>query len=153
MAVKRNLPQYVHGSAALKPVPVEQERPRVVRRDQEGSRAIAINNKVRQKANAMYTLGMIAALLVVFCVCVDYLALQSEVSEKANIAARLEQNYNKLKSDNDYLEVYIDSNIDYDYILDVAINELGMVYAKSNQVVSYKSEDIEYVKQYAEIPR
>ncbi len=153
MATRRNMPQYVHGSAALKPAAVPQERPHIVRRKQEGSRAIAINNKARQKASAVYTLAMIAALVVVFWVCIDYLALKSEVSEKANIAARLEQNYNKLKSDNDYLEVYIDSNIDYDYILDVAINELGMVYAKSSQVVSYESEDIEYVKQFAEIPR
>lgn len=153
MSVKRrNLPQYMYGSAAIKPVPAEQERPRRVKKE-EGSRAIAINNRVRQKANAAYTLGMIAALLVVFFVCVDYLTLQAEVSEKANTAARLEQNYTKLKSDNDYLEIYINSNIDYDHILDVAVNELGMVYAKSNQMVSYKSEAIEYVKQYAEIPR
>lgn len=158
MADRRIMPQYNYDNTARQQMPARQVEPARRERRQlhvveEASRSIAINNKKRQKANAIYTLGMIAALMVVFLVCVDYLALQSEVSEKASIAARLEQKYTKLKSDNDFMEVYIDSNIDYDHILDVATNELGMVYAKSNQVVSYKSEAIEYVKQFAEIPK
>jgi cell division protein FtsL len=153
MAQNRRYAPYVQGSAVRKAMPAEQERPKLRKVTENEGYARHLNNRARQRANAAYTCVMIAALIVVFAVCVRYLALQSEVSEKADILSDLEQTYNKLKSDNDYMEVYIDSNIDYDHILDVAVNELGMVYAKSSQVVSYESEDIEYVKQYAQIPR
>lgn len=148
--------QYIHGSAARKleaaPQRAPQRRPlEEVKRSE--NRALAINNRRRQQFNMGYTVCTIAALMVILLVCFRYLELKSSVSEKAEVAARLEQSYSKLKSDNDFMEVAINSDIDYDYILDVAINELGMVYAKSSQVVSYVSEDIEYVKQFAEIPK
>lgn len=145
--------QYIYGNAVRKPIPAKEERPHLREVKIDKSYARSINDKKRLHFNAVYTLFMIAALFIVFVVCVNYLSLQSEVSEKSDRMASLEQTYNKLKSDNDYLEVYIDSNIDYDYILDVAINELGMVYANSSQVISYQSEDIEYVKQYSDIPQ
>lgn len=148
--------QYQYGSTARKLAP-QREREHEERRlhtvETHVNYAERINNRNRRRFNAVYTLGMIASFCAVFVVCIHYLALQSEVSQKADMMAQLEQQYAKLKADNDYLEVYIDSNIDYEHILDVAINELGMVYANSSQVVSYESEDIEYVKQYNEIPQ
>lgn len=145
--------QYIYGNAVRKPLPAKEEKPHLREVKIDKNYARSINDRKRLHFNAVYTLFMITALFIVFVVCVNYLSLQSEVSEKSDRMASLEQTYNKLKSDNDYLEVYIDSNIDYDYILDVAINELGMVYANSSQVISYQSEDIEYVKQYADIPQ
>ena len=37
--------------------------------------------------------------------------------------------------------------VDYDYIRQVAIEELGMVYASEDQIVSYTRENSDYVRQ------
>jgi len=37
-------------------------------------------------------------------------------------------------------------------VRDIAINELGMVYAQADQVILYDSQGGDYVKQYADIP-
>ena len=42
--------------------------------------------------------------------------------------------------------------VDLEKIRDIAINELGMVYAQEDQVVLYDSEGSDYVRQYADIP-
>ena len=49
------------------------------------------------------------------------------------------------------LPMAINSSIDYDYIYKVATEELGMVYASQNQIVTYDSEDSEYVVQYKDV--
>jgi hypothetical protein len=44
------------------------------------------------------------------------------------------------------------TSVDLDYIRDVAINELGMVYASEDQVVLYDGGTRDYVRQSGEIP-
>ena len=43
--------------------------------------------------------------------------------------------------------------MDLEKIRDIAVNELGMVYANEDQVVLYDNEGSDYVKQYADIPK
>ena len=42
--------------------------------------------------------------------------------------------------------------MDLEHIKDVAMNELGMVYAKKGQIVYYESASEDYVKQYQDVP-
>ncbi len=46
----------------------------------------------------------------------------------------------------------INTDTNLDYVYKVATEELGMVYANSNQVVLYDKTDNEYVRQYDDIP-
>lgn len=102
--------------------------------------------------NRMMLLFTIVALSAVCFSCINYLQLQAKVSEKADNIAKLEAKYVELKTDNDLAEVVINSTIDYNYISDVAINELGMVYAGQDQVIVYDSKKMECVKQLDNIP-
>ena len=45
------------------------------------------------------------------------------------------------------------TSVDLDYIKDVAINELGMVYAREDQVILYENTTRDYVRQNGEIPK
>lgn len=144
---------YVHGSAARKLYALPDNEP-YKRELHTVKPARRKENYLKIKViNALYICMMIVALVCVFFSCVTYLELQAQVSEKAANVANLETKYVELKTKNDITEVDVSSSINYDYILDVAINELGMVYATQDQVVEYNSEEIQYVKQYMDIPQ
>ena len=71
--------------------------------------------------------------------------------EKAREIASLRKELSTMTMENDNLEISINSSIDYDYIYKVATEELGMVYPSCSQIVSYDSEDSEYVVQYKDV--
>ena len=60
-------------------------------------------------------------------------------------------NYLKLSNDAAYSKAV--SSVDLDKIRDIAINELGMVYANQDQIVTYEKQDKDYVRQYEEVPK
>ncbi|MBR5584398.1 MAG: hypothetical protein IKW21_07725, partial [Lachnospiraceae bacterium] len=47
----------------------------------------------------------------------------------------------------------IETSINLEEIREVAINELGMVYATKENVILYKSTHQNYVSQYGEVPQ
>lgn len=148
---------YVHGNAALQLEPLQKEKKKkkktklkIVKQKARPRRDLYTKAQVMQ--NRMTLTITVIALLAVCLSCFNYLNLQAEVSGKAAVISELEEKYVDLKTDNDLAEVVIDSSIDYNYILDVAINELGMVYPKKDQVVVYNSQKMEVVKQLENIP-
>ena len=44
------------------------------------------------------------------------------------------------------------ASVDLEHVKDVAMNELGMVYATQDQVRLYDDKSSDYVKQYEELP-
>ena len=59
----------------------------------------------------------------------------------------------KMESDNDASLARIDTSVDLNYIYKFATKKLGMVYPDDKQVVPYKRNVSDYVKQYADIPQ
>lgn len=111
--------------------------------------------KNRDKAinmNAGYVMFLAVALSVAGFVLINYIGLQSNISESMRNVAILESNLNKLKSDNDEELSRINSEINLEEIREIAITELGMVYAKEGQVIEFASENNDYVRQYQELP-
>lgn len=109
----------------------------------------------REKAafmNKGYVMFLIAAVIATFMLCMDYLQLQSSINGSNNRISSLEKQLNNLKSDNDATYNRIETSVDLDEVKRIAVDELGMVYAKEHQVVLYDSEESDYVKQYDEIP-
>lgn len=98
------------------------------------------------------TITMTALILVSFSL-IRYLELQAQIAGRADTISELEEQYVALKTQNDLKEAELNSNIDYDKILSIAVNELGMVYANKDQVVVYSSEKMEVVKQLENIPQ
>ncbi len=97
-------------------------------------------------------LVIVAAIAVTFFMCISYLEAQETITAMSKKAASLESEIMTLKNENDAAYNRIDSSVDLQYVYDVAVNELGMVHAKDNQVVAYNSRKSNSVRQYGEIP-
>jgi len=111
-----------------------------------------VYTKAQVARNKMALTITMAALILVSCSLIRYLELQAQVAGRADTISGLEEQYVVLKTQNDLKEAELNSNIDYDKILSIAVNELGMVYANKDQVVVYSSEKMEVVKQLENIP-
>ena len=80
------------------------------------------------------------------------LKLQADNTARAKNITALETQLSTLKDENDDEYNRVTTSVDLEKIRDIAMNELGMVYANEDQVVLYDDEGSDYVKQYAEIP-
>lgn len=141
---------YVEGATVRKLQVKEQPSGRHVRKEQP---IVHTSRRVRtQHMGFGYVLSMAAALGVAMWVCVGYLQLQADNTARAKNIASLETQLSTLKDENDDEYNRVTTSVDLEQIRDIAVNELGMVYANEDQVVLYDDEGSDYVKQYAEIP-
>lgn len=102
--------------------------------------------------NKLYIGAMVIAITVLCIVSMGYVKLQSDMTNHINQISKLQNELNDLKLSNDELHTQIMSEIDLEQIRSIAINELGMKYAKEGQVVTYSSEGNDFVRQYSDIP-
>lgn len=112
--------------------------------------------KNRDKAvymNFSYVLFLIAAMLITGMVLINYVQLQSQITNNVETIAGLESTLNSMKLENDEEYSKIASSINLEEIKRIAIGELGMTYASQGQIVTYTNEGSDYVKQLAEIPQ
>jgi len=106
-----------------------------------------------QYVNLFYAMFLIAAVIMLFVSCIQYLTLQAEVTSRIKNIASLETQLEEKRKENDDDYTRIMTSVDLDYIKDVAINELGMVYAQQDQVILYDGGTRDYVRQSKEIPK
>lgn len=109
--------------------------------------------KNREKAHHMsmgYVLFLAVALCISGYVLVNYIQLQSELTNKVKRVAYLESQLNNLKLTNDEDYNRILSNVDLEEIKSIAIGELGMSYATQGQIVNYASAGSEYMRKVAD---
>ena len=92
------------------------------------------------------------AIVVTLYTCIEYLQVQSGLTEQSKEIAELEHNLVKLQNQNKDALSKLNTSLDLNYIYEVATKELGMVYPKDNQVITYESNLSDYVRQYEEIP-
>lgn len=144
----RNRQIYVDGSAARKLQPQQGHNTSTTQTKQ-------VKTKQRVKTAPMnygYLAVMIIAIIVVGSVLIGYVRLQSDITNRVNNIAKMESQLNELRLSNDETYTKIMSNVDLEEIKRIAINELGMKYAKEGQVITYSGEGSDYVQQYKEIP-
>lgn len=112
--------------------------------------------KNRDKAKHMsagYVLFLCAALVASGFILINYIGLQSDITNSVKNISRLEKELNDLKLANDEEYSRITSSVDLEEIKRIAIQELGMKYAEEGQIISFASERNDYVKQMADIPK
>jgi cell division protein FtsB len=83
--------------------------------------------------------------------CLQYLKLQSEITNSIKRISVLESQLNNIKAENDDTESRIKGTVGLEEIKKRAMNELGMQYATPEQIVKYESDDTDYVRQYIDI--
>ena len=112
--------------------------------------------KNRERAHHMnfgYVLFLALAMLVAGYVLIGYIQVQADLTAQLEQIASLESELNYLKLYNEDELASINSNINLEEIKQVAIGELGMVYAEEGQIVFYENEGSDYVRQIADIPK
>ncbi len=139
---------YVDGTAVRR----LRERESFERREKQEPSLYSGRRVKTQHMGIGYVIFLTAALGVAMWVCVGYLKLQADNTARVKNIAALETQLSKLKDENDDEYNRVTTSVDLEKIRDIAVNELGMVYATEDQVVLYDNEGSDYVKQYADIP-
>jgi cell division protein FtsL len=104
------------------------------------------------RKNRLLTGYMIMAVLLTCMMLVGYVSLQTNVTTRMGNIANLENQLSTVNADNKATESRIATNTNLSDIKDRAINELGMQYATSNQIVYYSVDGSDYMSQYKDIP-
>lgn len=110
----------------------------------------------RERALAMdlpYLIMLSIAAIIAFAICANYISVQSRLTSTIKTTQKNESKLETLKNENDALENVIVTYVDLDHVYDVAVNRLGMIYARKNQVITYEKTENEYVRQFEDIPQ
>lgn len=155
---------YTQGNTARKldTVPARVERPyeeereeRQVKRQEKRQPNQRINRNARraQAFSPKYTAMLMVATVFLFASCFYMLTVQAEITEQRREIAILESSLNALTDNNNETSKRIESSVNLPEIYKVATTELGMVYPKAGQVVSYEASNPDYVKQFKDVPQ
>lgn len=82
----------------------------------------------------------------------NYVQMQSRITSHSKEVSSLQKELADLKEQNNTKYNSVMDSVNLDEIREKAMNELGMVYATSDQVIEYESPSGDYVKQYEGIP-
>ena len=91
------------------------------------------------------------ALAIVYSV-MSFISLKSKVTTLRNEKGNLTSQYEKMVLSNDLYYDSIMSKVDLAEIERIAVVDLGMKMADKDQMVEYKGDLEDYVKQYADLP-
>lgn len=111
------------------------------------------NRDCARHMNFGYVLFLALAMVVTGYVLIGYIQVQADLTSQLEEIASLQSELNYLRLYNEDELARINSNINLEEIKQVAIGELGMVYASEGQIVFYENEGSDYVRQIADIPR
>ena len=104
------------------------------------------------KLSRGFTIFVVAASLVFLFACSMVLEQRALNIKNQKTIASLENDLTELKKENADTLNRIESSINLEEIREIAINELGMVYATEENVVLYKNTSQNYVSQYEQVP-
>lgn len=93
------------------------------------------------------------AIITTLYVCIEYLKVQTDVSQMEKEIINKEHNLASLKKENDATYELISEKYDLAYVYEVAVGELGMVYPNKNTVISFQKNPESFVTQYGDIPK
>ena len=109
----------------------------------------------REKAlymNLPYVMFLTAALVMTALMLIGYLQMQASLTVSIERVAKMESQLNDMKLSNDEQLERINSALDMEEIKRIAVEELGMTYAKEGQVVRVSGEGSDYVRQLVDMP-
>lgn len=144
---------YIQGNTVRKMQPMRAVPEK--RKEERRPTTSAKTRKNREKALQMnfgYVLFLTGAAILSLFICVNYLQLQAESTSNRKAVTELENELSNLKLANDTAYEQTLYSVDLEYVKNMAINELGMVYAGEGQVITYASQKGDYVRQYEDVP-
>ncbi len=141
---------YIHGNTVRKEaVSVQREKPK---QQKPVSHQVKNNRSKALHISKGYVAFLAIAAVLALCVCVKYLQLQSEVTKRSKNIVAMQQQLADMKEDNIAKQDSIMNSVNLEQVREIAIKDLGMVYATSEQIILYKNPVGNEVTQYSMIP-
>lgn len=106
----------------------------------------------RRSVTLPYVLFMMGAIMLIGVILIGYLRMQSRMTVQLESIASLESQLNDIRLTNDEQIQRINSAVSMDEIKRIAVEELGMTYAKEGQVLTISDEGSDYVRQIRSLP-
>lgn len=127
--------------------------PRPERRITEPGRQIYRQPRYMTSISKSTLLVLTLAIAATLYFCIEFLMLQHQVSKMEKEIVSMERTLSTMMNENDAAYEQIKMAYDLDYVYNIAVNELGMVYPNNNEVITFERTDESYVRQYADIPK
>ena len=151
---------YIDGNTVRKlEAASDYRRERVTKEEREREERRRRNKYVakrhQQKALLMdkgYVMFLTMAVLVIGVISVLYIRIQADLTERMHNISRLESQLSDVMIENEATRKRIETSVDLNHVKDVAVNQLGMVYASPDQIMYYEVSDDDYMNQYSDIP-
>ena len=138
---------YVEGNTVRSTEPGRREEVQLRRVNHAARR----NRDRARHMNAGYVLFLSIAVCITAITLLGYIKRQSELTISAKRVTALEKELNDLRLTNDENLARINASVNLESIKKIAVEELGMTYAKEGQVVVVGSEGSDYVRQLREL--
>lgn len=144
-----NRQTYVYGNTVTKPVYEPERRERAPRR--RTSYQVRKNRKKALQMGPGYVMFLATAALIALVVCVGYIKLQASVTSQSKQVTAMQEELVQMREENNTRYNAVMDTVNLEEVRERAL-EMGMVYASSNQIITYQSPSADYVKQYESIP-
>ena len=121
----------------------------------EPLRIIRGNRRLERKMTVSfpYVLFLMLAMCTLGVSLVKYLEVQSDITCLSENISTYEARLNNLTLANDDEYSKMINATDLEEIREIAINELGMVYASEDQIITYTRENSDYVRQLNDLSK
>lgn len=146
-----NQAPYVYGNVAVEVEPAYHEQS-PERPKKKVSKQVLKNRKQALHMNSAYVIFLTVAAVTAVIVCVNYVKLQSRITDRSKNITAMQKELANLKEENNAKYNAVMDSVNLDEIRERAQNQLGMVYASPEQIVEYDNPATDYVRQLEEIP-
>lgn len=133
-------------------LPTREDRARELYEQREMERRARLRaHRKAKRANRRYTVMLMMSVVLMGAFFVAYVHLQNRITTSMNNISKLEKQIATLKTENAAAKSRISTTANLGRIQKVAMKDLGMVYANSDQIVYYTIDDEDYMSQYEEV--
>ncbi|MBR5376558.1 MAG: hypothetical protein IK139_04695 [Lachnospiraceae bacterium] len=105
-----------------------------------------------QGLSVAYGFFLVVMAMVLLVGCIIYLNLRNDITAQQKTITSMERELGTLRQKNDEELDRIEGTIDMEKIKQIAMDEMGMTYPESGQVVDVEGGTGDYVRQYQDIP-
>lgn len=102
--------------------------------------------------NMFSCIMLVGAAVFMFGLCFKMIQLGNEIETMENEVVSTQNEVNDLKVSNNSTYQEINTTVDLKEVYKTATQDLGMVFASDNQIITYKDNEAAYVRQYKSIP-
>ncbi|MBQ9563645.1 MAG: hypothetical protein IJU99_09355 [Lachnospiraceae bacterium] len=95
---------------------------------------------------------LVAAIAITIYTMVSFLTVNSDVTNMSKQVVALEKEIIDMENINEAALAKANASVDLAEVYRIATEELGMVHASKNRVITYESTQSDFVRQYAGIP-